>query len=600
MNVRKLVAYIMTLFFVLTVSMPILAADADIVKSERRIMGDVSGDGILNTGDATIILKACSDAVVLTESQLEVADANMDGVFNTGDATYVLRVVVGLEEAYYLEDDVEMYEISYVSGLAGGIDVDLPESTMVTEGAEFTITRVAFSEGLSFIGWQADFDGNIYNVNDKFVMPSRNVVLMARWEGVEPVLPSAEPTVSPSVEPTTSPSGEPTETPTGNPTMTPTTEPTPTDEPVYGNIVYLPGEDSVNGGGVQEGSMPETQNAEVGKYAVIPKDKIPHSVTLQAGESNAYAFICWEDENGTEYYAGDTIYIEDTDTITLTAQWESGYQVLTSPADIEQYVFENLSNKVILGSDITLYYYNTAYFYPIGFDSDGSSYNTILYEGAFTGKFDGAGYTIYNLTCEYASSDICSAFFYINEGTVSNFTFKLNQLYSQGRLMAGIACTNKGTIRNVDVTWWRRTGYHYATDVNADITSFDTTRDARVAGIAAVNEGLISGCSVDGLTLKVCHGLSGGIAAYNSETGIIENCHSKDVKITFVYDSENYTFSGYEVDALVSMNLGQMTDNTYEGFISVQSGTFFENSTGDPALLPSNRYDDVFCGCVSA
>ncbi len=583
MLTKKAVAIMLTLIMIFTAMSPALAQGLKEQDATRRIMGDVVEDGNLNVADAICMLRKISELITFTEEQIKLQDANMDGIFNVGDAVYVLRVVVGLETENYLEETASEFKITYASGLASDISVTLPEEMMYTAGEMFKITRIAVSSGLTFTGWQADFDGNIYKAGDSFVMPAQNVVLTARWEGVTPVTPA--PTETSTVPPTGTPTETPTVPPTETPTATPTATPTPTPVVDTQDIIFLPGDSSQNGGGVQTGTMPETMAAPEKQYSRLPKDDIPRSVTLTEGNKNAYAFICWVDENGIEYYPGDMIYVDDSP-ITLTAKWESGYTVLTSNDDIEQYVFENLANKAILGSDITLYYYNTAYFFPIGFDCDGSTYDTIVYKGPFTGKFDGAGYTIRNLTCEFGKSNIRAAFFYINEGTVSNLKLKVNQIYATAAYIGGIASENRGIIRNVDVTWDNRNNYHYATDLNADISSLNTTDGAVVGGITGLNSGLISNCTVDGLTLKVCHGRAGGITAYNTESGRIDNCYSKDVKITFVYDPEYYEYQGNEIDPLVSMNLGKMVDCDYEGFISVQANSFLEGASSTPVILP--------------
>ena len=53
-------------------------------------------DGIVNTGDAVMILKHASQTVQLAPEQLITSDANGDGKVNTGDAVIVLRFAVGI------------------------------------------------------------------------------------------------------------------------------------------------------------------------------------------------------------------------------------------------------------------------------------------------------------------------------------------------------------------------------------------------------------------------------------------------------------------------------------------------------------------------
>ncbi|MBQ9949368.1 MAG: hypothetical protein IJO93_01445 [Clostridia bacterium] len=609
---RRFIAFTMAILMACMVFSAVFAVEAEDVV----ILGDVNADEKVNTGDATILLRHCSGNGIIDAEHMQAADANNDGQVNTSDATYILRVAAGLEEVIILGGEPTEFTVTYTHSLPDGVQCILPEADVAEPGVNYTIEEGAIAQDYTFCGWLMQEDGsNVwrnYLVGQSFVMPAHDVILVANFtysgdtppESNNPIIPSDAPTAEPTDDPINptndpinptddpinptddpiNPTDDPVVTPTAPlPTATPNVTPTP-DHTAY--IHYLPGSDEENGGGIKDdGYMPDIQVI-AGDYGIIYKDKIPHSVTLVEGEEDAYVFTHWTDEDGNVYYPGDIIHVAEIDEITLTANWENGYRVLADASDIERYVFDDLDNKVALCQDIVLAYYNTEYFYPIGFDSDGSTYNNILYDGPFTGKFEGAGFTIYNLTCEYANSEICSAFFYINQGTVSNFTFKLNQLYATGRLMAGIACTNMGVIRNVDVTWYRRTGYHYATDVNADITSFDIENDARVGGVAAINTGTIANCNVDELTLKVCHGYAGGICAYNTETGVVDNCKSRNVKITFVYDAENYEYGGYEIDGLISMDLGTTTNSQAVGFIEVLSDTFWENTDEGNAVLP--------------
>ena len=60
------------------------------------ILGDVNGDGVVNTGDAVMILRHVAEIIELAPEQLLAADANGDDVVNTGDAVAILRFVAGL------------------------------------------------------------------------------------------------------------------------------------------------------------------------------------------------------------------------------------------------------------------------------------------------------------------------------------------------------------------------------------------------------------------------------------------------------------------------------------------------------------------------
>lgn len=59
------------------------------------MLGDVNGNGGLDTGDATMILRAVVGAGTLTDEQRQLGDYNQNGGLDTGDATMILRKVVG-------------------------------------------------------------------------------------------------------------------------------------------------------------------------------------------------------------------------------------------------------------------------------------------------------------------------------------------------------------------------------------------------------------------------------------------------------------------------------------------------------------------------
>ncbi|MBQ9950368.1 MAG: dockerin type I repeat-containing protein, partial [Clostridia bacterium] len=61
-----------------------------------RVTGDLTGDEVLNTADAVVLLKAAAGMTQLTPEQIRVADVNGDGSVNTGDAVTILQFAAGL------------------------------------------------------------------------------------------------------------------------------------------------------------------------------------------------------------------------------------------------------------------------------------------------------------------------------------------------------------------------------------------------------------------------------------------------------------------------------------------------------------------------
>lgn len=59
--------------------------------TQARLLGDVNGDGEINTGDTTAVLRASAEIVVLSDYEAGSADVNGDGEVNTDDAALILK-----------------------------------------------------------------------------------------------------------------------------------------------------------------------------------------------------------------------------------------------------------------------------------------------------------------------------------------------------------------------------------------------------------------------------------------------------------------------------------------------------------------------------
>ena len=66
-----------------------------VYKSEKDALGDISGDGIIDTEDARDIMLHCVGTRVLSEKQKELADVNKDGLVDTEDARRILLYSIG-------------------------------------------------------------------------------------------------------------------------------------------------------------------------------------------------------------------------------------------------------------------------------------------------------------------------------------------------------------------------------------------------------------------------------------------------------------------------------------------------------------------------
>ncbi len=68
-----------------------------VVVEEEAVTGDANGDGVVDTEDALIILRAAMGIEGDAEALLENCDVNEDGVIDTVDALLVLRMAMGIE-----------------------------------------------------------------------------------------------------------------------------------------------------------------------------------------------------------------------------------------------------------------------------------------------------------------------------------------------------------------------------------------------------------------------------------------------------------------------------------------------------------------------
>lgn len=359
-------------------------------------------------------------------------------------------------------------------------------------------------------------------------------------------------TVSPA--PSASPAGTSAPgNPSNNSPVPETAEPSQSQSPAF-NLVFKKGTDD------GATNMPADRNIASGAFATIPDDVIPHSSTLTAGATNASAFTHWLGSDGNTYYPGDAFRFTSSGVLELTAQWESGYTVLSSSDDWAQ-VFTGLSGKYILGCDHATWTSNSAAMFPIGYDN-----STMMWTKTFSGVIDGAGYTLSNLTCSYTGSNCPVGLVYSNNGTIRNLNLRITGLYSKGTYLAGVASINgtSGVIRNVDIEYTRSGAYYSAS--YGDIANLGRS-GAFVGAIAGKNSGLISGCFANGIQLRSVDKTTGGIAGENTSTGTIEKCISSACKITM---TNSYA---EDVGGLVGKNSGNISACRCEGFMTSLSGT---------------------------
>lgn len=168
-------------------------------------------------------------------------------------------------------------------------------------------------------------------------------------------------------------------------------------------------------------------------------------------------------------------------------------------------------------------------FKPKGFHSVGESTRVringetkyIMNDFHFNGTIDGNGYTISNLTINYAGGNMEAPIDGITKnGTLKDITFRNVNINGH----AGAVYLNRGTISNVDV-------------IGGVIDGTEFTFDERIGGLVAVNTNGIIENSYTNVTVKG-NGRVGGVVGW-LQIGELENTESDSTVIgPSVYDDE--------------------------------------------------------------
>ena len=116
---------------------------------------------------------------------------------------------------------------------------------------------------------------------------------------------------------------------------------------------------------------------------------------------------------------------------------KDGYQAIHNEAELRG-VANNLTGNYFLANDITI----SSAWTPLGWTDDD--------DVAFTGNFDGNGYTITGLTSGDSGSNW--GLFAINDGTIKNLSVEMKGTIQGSQFVGVIAGQNNGTIQNVSVT----------------------------------------------------------------------------------------------------------------------------------------------------
>lgn len=190
---------------------------------------------------------------------------NKTELYNPGDTYENVTSDMEFGVNWKRPDPIDIVITGYLSfvNTESYVDGTLPETMKVVYNSTVKLKKIQLSkDGYSFSGW-VDSDGTFYENGGEYIVNKLNPVLTAVW------------------------------TPDGSSVLT-------------HKIVYAAGADTF------EGELPRT-------LEMYKKNTFTPSECTVSREG--WLFVCWQDENGEEYYPGRE-YTADDDVVALTAKWE--------------------------------------------------------------------------------------------------------------------------------------------------------------------------------------------------------------------------------------------------------------------------------------
>lgn len=94
MTTKKYLMTVLSAILVIAVALSSFAAPS----FARRMLGDVDGNGSIESADARLALRASVQLENLSTEQMQAADADGNGLVESGDARLILRASVKLED----------------------------------------------------------------------------------------------------------------------------------------------------------------------------------------------------------------------------------------------------------------------------------------------------------------------------------------------------------------------------------------------------------------------------------------------------------------------------------------------------------------------
>lgn len=149
LNTKKIIAILLSLAVLFAALSVIIHFSTRLTDKSYKncAVGDVNGDGKINSGDATLILRYIVGREKLFDNQIKNADVNLDGKTDSMDALLILRYTIGdIASIPYDEQKEKLLNSSY------------KRKRTVTEGS-FTSTAQVVNE------WDNNDGTHSYQVN---------------------------------------------------------------------------------------------------------------------------------------------------------------------------------------------------------------------------------------------------------------------------------------------------------------------------------------------------------------------------------------------------------------------------------------------------
>ena len=206
-------------------------------------------------------------------------------------------------------------------------------------------------------------------------------------------------------------------------------------------------------------------------------------------------------------------------------------------------VHDDLDGHYVLGCDLDLTGYRHV---PIGNET----------EGAFTGSFDGQGFTISNLTLDKDGYKYAALFGYL-EGSVKNVVLD-NCIISGSRYLGGVVAYVSDTACVADCNV-----------LSGNIWCSSSLHSVRAGGVVGECNGNLSGKFSNGANVTLYKGNGGGIVGYTTISLTLTDCKNTG-RISSVYSGGIIGSAGGETCEIVLGNCSNtgLINGSYAGGIS--------------------------------